>query len=342
MAQDRLKWLRGSWIHLALIALGVVVGSGFSRGSWSPLSRPVAEEHTYAGSIATKPETLSLIALGDTGQPNTTQRSVARAMSEWAGDNHVGLVLLLGDNFYEDGVRSVDDPQWETSFEIPFELAGLDVPFYAVLGNHDYRGDASAQIAYKGRTHRWTMPSNYYSFTQPVGADQEALFVALDTNTITGDEPEAVQQRDWLRRTLRGSRARWKIAFGHHPLRSGADHGRQRQLVNQVEPIFESEGLDLYLCGHQHYQSVLKGPGKTLHVISGTASEPRQAEWNNQTLWASDEPGFCSIDLTPDAIFLRLVNSRSATLYSHTISAKPSPVALAHASSIAPTLADNH
>ena len=51
-------------------------------------------------------------------------------------DPGFGFVVLLGDNFYEDGVASVDDPQWQTKFEDPY--ANIDLPFYAVLGNHDH------------------------------------------------------------------------------------------------------------------------------------------------------------------------------------------------------------
>src|SRR5690554_6651396 len=45
------------------------------------------------------------------------------------------FVLLTGDNIYEDGVTSVDDPRFLDSFEYPYQ--NLDLPFYLCLGNHD-------------------------------------------------------------------------------------------------------------------------------------------------------------------------------------------------------------
>ncbi len=49
------------------------------------------------------------------------------------------LHALPGDNFYPNGVRSVDDPKFQTTWARPF-LAHreLCVPWRMILGNHDY------------------------------------------------------------------------------------------------------------------------------------------------------------------------------------------------------------
>ena len=42
-----------------------------------------------------------------------------------------------GDNFYESGVDSISDDKWQTTFEAIYDAPALQVPWYAVLGNHD-------------------------------------------------------------------------------------------------------------------------------------------------------------------------------------------------------------
>ncbi|UOD30186.1 metallophosphoesterase [Massilia violaceinigra] len=69
------------------------------------------------------------------------------------------FVIYLGDNFYGQGITRPDDPHCQQKFELPY--AGLDLPFYAMPGNHDY-GDPPLdywkpqfQIAYTRRPARW-------------------------------------------------------------------------------------------------------------------------------------------------------------------------------------------
>ncbi len=51
------------------------------------------------------------------------------------------FVQLLGDNIYDSGVGSTSDALWQSNFELPY--AELDLPFWVVLGNHDYGGDGA-------------------------------------------------------------------------------------------------------------------------------------------------------------------------------------------------------
>ena len=51
------------------------------------------------------------IAMGDWGTGRPGQHKVAAAMAERAKKDKVDFLLTVGDNFYEDGVTSADDPQ---------------------------------------------------------------------------------------------------------------------------------------------------------------------------------------------------------------------------------------
>ncbi len=70
------------------------------------------------------------------------------------------FVVGLGDNIYESGVTSVDDPQFEEKFELPFEP--VDLPFYLVLGNHDWKGSGEAWLEVARRYPQVHFPHFYY------------------------------------------------------------------------------------------------------------------------------------------------------------------------------------
>jgi hypothetical protein len=111
------------------------------------------------------PREVRLIFVGDTGSGQAHQLSVARQMEELCQSVQPAAVVMLGDNFYHEGVQTVDDPLWQERFEQVYTGACLDqLSFYAILGNHDYRGSADAQIAYsQAGSGKWMMPARYYS-----------------------------------------------------------------------------------------------------------------------------------------------------------------------------------
>jgi tartrate-resistant acid phosphatase type 5 len=236
------------------------------------------------------PEIVRFIAFGDAGAASGAQYAVAEAMAAVCAARGCDFAVMLGDNFYPAGVRSVHDPQFETKFEEPY--AALDMPFFAALGNHD-NGEPAAhmaygdfQVAYSQRTDRpsdrWRMPARYYKFSAPLtGVDRASdppyvdLF-GLDSTPLTpyAEDPDpkwqpatyGTAQLRWLQRALAGSTAPWKIVFAHHPYEDGPVW---RQFLQQSVC---AAGVDLMLQGHDHLLRWLKpvpGCGKTEFVTSG-------------------------------------------------------------------------
>ena len=81
---------------------------------------------------------MNFLVFGDWGRNGEKdQADVAREMGVVAKKIDAQFILAVGDNFYEDGVASVDDPQWQSSFEQVYTAESLQVPWYAILGNHD-------------------------------------------------------------------------------------------------------------------------------------------------------------------------------------------------------------
>ena len=108
-----------------------------------------------------------LLVVGDTGTGNENQMAVAAAMEQLCrqGPPPDG-VLMLGDNFYQAGVSGDDDHQWQDKFLKPYGspcLAGLT--FWAVAGNHDYKGNVQAQLDNKTDGPYLSMPGRMYHLT---------------------------------------------------------------------------------------------------------------------------------------------------------------------------------
>ena len=152
------------------------------------------------------------------GVERAAQLKVANAISAKCKKDGCDFITLLGDNLYPTGASSVDDPIWQSAFETPY--AAIDLPFYAVLGNHDYGSDGlglefgkgANEIAYAAKSKKWKMPAAHYNL--PV-KDVLELF-ALDTNLIFLNQNGGAQKTA-LEGWLAASKAPWKIALGHHP-----------------------------------------------------------------------------------------------------------------------------
>jgi len=243
---------------------------------------------------------LQFEAVGDAGTGRSGQREVAESMSEKAGTDSISFVVVLGDNFYESGVSSVTDPQWQVKFEEMYSQSSLQVPFYAVLGNHDYRSNPQAQVEYSAASSRWRMPERYYTFTRPIDDSTEVQFFCLDTTPLADDEGKDTasisepnrRQIHWLRGQLQGSTARWKIALGHHTLYSGGEHGDDPHLAALLEPLFVAYRVDAYICGHDHHQEMLKPVRGVSYIVSGAGGKHRDVTWRDGTIYAGTNLGF--------------------------------------------------
>ena len=81
----------------------------------------------------------------------------------WHMFNFTTEFLSTGDNFYESGVKDVDDPRFQETFENVFTAESLMTPWYFCAGNHDHHGDVRAQLMYSYRSERWKFPDYYYT-----------------------------------------------------------------------------------------------------------------------------------------------------------------------------------
>jgi tartrate-resistant acid phosphatase type 5 len=247
------------------------------------------------------PAPLRFVAVGDTGKANDTQYEVADAIRDHCAAAGCDFVLLLGDNLYPEGAEDTDDEVWQTAFEEPY--ADIDLPFYAILGNHDYGGKllfvdvdglgnqfdrGPVEVEYTQHSAKWRMPATHY--TMRMG---EVGFVVLDTDSILWDNTRNGDQWDWFDGALAEvADAPWLFAVGHHPYRSNGDHGNAGDYQTldlsvhldqldgeEVEQFFDENvcgNFDLYLSGHDHDRQWLTDPSLcagTELLVNGAGAE---------------------------------------------------------------------
>jgi acid phosphatase len=265
------------------------------------------------------------IVIGDMGTGRPDQYKVAAAMAQRAKSDHVDFILTVGDNIYENGISSVDDPQWKSKFEDVYADPALQLPIYPSLGNHDHRGNPQAQIEYSQRNKNWKMPALYYTFTRTLGDETTVQYFAIDSDPIQQSLGGSREQLTWLDAELGKSNARWKIVFGHHTLYShvGEDRAEERKImIAALEPLFTKHKVDVYLAGHDHTLEMLKPIKGVNYVITGGGAGPDKAyevTWTDEAFYAATLGGFTLLRVGKNEIVIEFVRLDGKTQYAHTI-----------------------
>lgn len=230
---------------------------------------------------------LRFVAIADTGTGNEGQYAVAHAMKVYSEKNPFSLVLLAGDNIYNEGEME----KIKNVFEKPYQpLLSQNIPFHAVLGNHDIRtNNGDDQVSYP----MFNMPGRYYTFSQ-----EQVDFFALDTNVNADWET----QLKWLEENLAKSQKPWKIVFGHHPLYSSGMHGTDEALIAKLEPLFSKYQVSLYICGHDHNYERTVPIQKTTYIITGAGCSTRPVQRSPWTAYSEAKLSFTAYEVYENRI----------------------------------------
>ena len=259
------RWcVRHSWIPTAVFVLGILLMAAV----------PGIAILTNRGADPPRVSEVALFVVGDWGREGSvSQNACADAMAAVAPSLRASItdaapgsyfgVISTGDNFYEDGLSSVDDPAPRALIcrrvRARPDLATL--AWHAVLGNHDHRGNVTAQIARRAAANAsagepgWdAMRRGYREFGGEETGDAGVVGVCFVDTT-----PWIVRYRDeisryphmetmlrdaggswsaweevemaWLDTCLTESHAAWRVVVGHHPVASHATtHGSAREL----------------------------------------------------------------------------------------------------------------
>lgn len=249
----------------------------------------------HAGQKA-RADRLHWLATADSGSGDRNQLAVGAAMAALQRRDPVDLVILGGDNIYNEGEMT----RVGVAFERPYrELLRAGVPFHAVLGNHDLRTEnGDPQVRYRpfGMAGRW------YSLRRgPVA------FFMLDTNVNARWQ----HQMPWLKKALAASDAPWKVVVGHHPLYSAGFYGDDQAAIARLTPLFERHGVQLYINGHEHnYERTRVIRGTTFLTVGGGGAWLRPVVANARSARALSTYSFAELSVAGDTLSLDAWNSR--------------------------------
>lgn len=273
-----------------------------------------------------------LLLLGDWGREGADARrvgqvAVAAGMAKVAAELRPAAVVTLGDNFYETGPASAEDRIFREAFESVYAAPALQVPFWVILGNHEYMGSVRGHLDYAQRrmgSGRWTLPARYWSRTLALPGGATAKLVFIDTSPFivryrAGGHSDAGAQDTraqlaWLDGQLAEPGHAWRLVFGHHPAWSGGTRPDSGDIRREVLPSLLRGKADLYASGHDHHPEVVRRGG-LLQLVSGNGSECRPAGKPGEALYQGGHLGFASLSLSAGRMTLRQHDETGATRY---------------------------
>ncbi|MCX6128348.1 MAG: metallophosphoesterase [Proteobacteria bacterium] len=259
---------------------------------------------------------LDMLMIGDSGSGLPDQFKVAEAMERYCLNHHLDAVFMLGDNFYPAGVKSASDPQWLTKFTDPYGKPCLSqVPFYAILGNHDYKGDPSAQIAYSEQQSFWHMPHRFYS----VQFGKLAKIVGIDTNILDLCGSASHCTLDFLRKAISKKEVPIQIVIGHHPIASASSTYPKTAQGWLLQQLLCNRDI-IYISGHSHHMEHRQISDCSLDLfINGGAGASLYSvrQGDTETKYASSTHGFLSLNLTREQSTFTFYDSQLQSLYSY-------------------------
>ncbi|XP_057794159.1 purple acid phosphatase 4-like isoform X2 [Salvia miltiorrhiza] len=267
---------------------------------------------------------ITALVIGDWGRKGQYNQSLlATQMGKTAEKINIDFTISTGDNFYPGGLTDANDEAFYQSFYDIYNSPALNKMWYTVLGNHDYRGDALAQLSpiLKARDNRWFCLKSFI-----LNADI-AEFFFIDTTPLqdkyfTDPEDQVYDWRGVLPRdkyistllqdldvALRESHATWKIVAGHHTIKSASIHGNTQELVQKLLPILEANNVDIYINGHDHcLQHISSSDSPLQFITSGAGSKAWRGVYNwpnsKEMKFFYDGQGFVSMQINQHQIHI--------------------------------------
>ncbi|KAF8650804.1 hypothetical protein HU200_063709 [Digitaria exilis] len=296
---------------MALVGLLLIVASAAAVLLAPPASAALPRvEH-----VPKADGTLAILAVGDWGRRGQfNQTLVAQQMGVMGEKMDIAYVISTGDNIYDDGIANTSDPLFKESFSNIYTAKGLQKPWYLVLGNHDYTGNALAQLdpAIRNVDSRYTVIAKSFIVNSGI-----ADFFLVDTTPFilhywnnTKFDWRGVAPRDIyitnllkdLEYALTESKAPWKIVVGHHPISSACGHGNNTELEQLLLPVLKAHGVDMYVNGHDHcLQRISSRDSHLQFLTSGGGSKAWAGKYKatpDKVEFLYDGQGFMSMRLS--------------------------------------------
>lgn len=260
------------------------------------------------------------------------QKPIAEMMGVVTRITDLEFVAALGDVHHFRGVQSIDDPLWQTNYEWIYKHPSLMLPWYPLLGNHEYEGNTQAVVDYTNVSRRWDMPAKYYSKTFSVSDSIEILLLWIDTPRLIDkyrNNPEEYpdagkasmeEELEWIEKTLKESDAKWKIVMGHHPVYAGTykDDIERTDLQKRLQPLLDKYNVDISIGGHTHNFQHIKVEGSNVdYFVNTSASQTRVVDPLEGQVFKSSDSGFTLCTVEDNELIISFVNKEGEIIYQY-------------------------
>ena len=297
-----------------MLALCAVIAPAQDVNTWKALEKP-----------------LNFYLCNDLGRNGYyDQKPIAETMGRMAEAIDIEFVVAAGDVHHFEGVRSTSDPLWMTNYELIYSHPDLMLPWYAICGNHEYRGNTQAVVDYTQVSARWNVPARYY--TKVMEEDGTTLrLVMIDTAPLlekyrkdTEKYPDACKQDwqkqlAWIDSVLTSAKEDWVLVVGHHPIYADTDKSESERtdMQKNVDSILRRhKNVDMYLCGHIHnFQHIRKPDSSIDYVVNTSGSLAREVKPIDGTVFCSPATGFSLITVDKQELNLHMMDKEGKVLH---------------------------
>lgn len=259
------------------------------------------------------------------------QKVIANLMGEMAAVVKPLCIISTGDTHHGNGVKSVTDDDWQENLVDMYNHPNLQkLDWWAVAGNHEYRGNPQALIDYSKVNPRWNVPAKYYTKIFKRGGVTIRL-VMLDTTPMIEryrksekyadaalQDKEA--QLEWLDKTLSEATEDWVVVAGHHPIHADTKKSKSERedMRNSVDKTLrQHKNVSIYICGHIHNFQHLRDKNSHIdYIVNSSASLARSVKITKRTVYCSDEPGFSVITASKKRLSVHMIDKNGNILHS--------------------------
>ena len=298
--------------------LSIIFAGFFAYKEWQNRAPSIKSGSQFINVSKDQSESFDILIVGDTGTGNENQNSVAKAMDWYCQNNKLDFVIMLGDNFYQSGVKSITDRQWETKWQDVYLTDCLkSKKFYPIFGNHDYKINPAVQIEYSKLDRVWSMPARFYKITLEDTAD----IIAMDTNIndiclFKGNEECSLS---FFFEQSKKSKMPWKVVIGHHPATMAKAKHKAGFQGFWLRKFFCNGGIDAYYAGHSHHLEHREVDScETDFFISGAGGgDLYYAEKDDQSKFLANELGFAVLSISKDQMKTVYYSNKREKLYEH-------------------------
>lgn len=257
------------------------------------------------------------------------QQVIANLMGEMAGKIKPECIISTGDTHHGNGVKSATDDDWQENLIEMYNhrnLAKLD--WWAVTGNHEYRGNSQALIDYSKVNPHWRMPAKYYTMVFKKGG-ATIRFVMLDTTPLidryreSNKYPDAKHQDkeaqlEWLDKVLSEATEDWVIVAGHHPVYADTKKPRieRDDMKKAINSTLLKHKVAMYICGHIHSFQHIRRKGYDIdYLVNSSASWARDVKKTKDTQYCSNEAGFSVITASKKRLSVHMIDKNGNILH---------------------------